>query len=400
MIPRNQSKAGSWSGTESGHYYNNPIRYPNRYSLPISGTVTPWRIEKLDCAAVIKGDRKTPLPWSYSRYLHVALSGSYVDAQYDTNVSTVVSKQGCLRSVTADPLYSLPSLELSSKVYNKALSRVNDSVRGSLDVSIDLLQSKQAIRMFNVLATARSIVSIVSRPGVAIPRALRKYDRLISGTWKAMDKTSRIAANSLLEWKYGWKPLLSTVFDASLELKRASLSNVATVRGSASDQATTVADSTVSMYYNGLPVQIITTETHKCRVVLTISNQGSTSLARWTSLNPVSIGYELVPFSFVVDYFLNIGGYLRDLETSIAYANNFRSGFVSQLSSKKISLWGSGTSPTNRRSYGSLSSKREELIFKRTVLSAYPSPKVPTFELDLGSSQAITIAALLRQIKK
>jgi hypothetical protein len=124
------------------------------------------------------------------------------------------------------------------------------------------------------------------------------------------------------------------------------------------------------------------------------------SLAKWTSLNPLSVAWELVPYSFVVDWFYDVGSYMRNLETALLYDNKFKSGFVSTLALYE----GHGTALDQRNPS---SSGRNFLItgnasirrasFNRVLLFSYPLPSIPSFQVDLGWQRLLSAASLLRQ---
>jgi hypothetical protein len=122
-------------------------------------------------------------------------------------------------------------------------------------------------------------------------------------------------------------------------------------------------------------------------------------LARWTSLNPVSIAWELVPFSFVVDWVFNVGGYLNNLETGLLQncrgAGLGATSFISQITAVDQSVNLAGTSSTGADVNVSFSQKY--IQFNRS-LSGYPLPRPPSFKVNLGSNQLLDSAALLAQL--
>lgn len=124
-------------------------------------------------------------------------------------------------------------------------------------------------------------------------------------------------------------------------------------------------------------------------------------LARWGSLNPVSIGYELMPYSFVLDWFLDVGGYLRNYETSLLYATRFRSGFVSEICSASAAFDASGQyslgSYPKDTYVAKLQAAGKFVQFQRTKLNAYPAPRLPHFKADLSSGRLLNLAALMGQ---
>jgi len=122
-------------------------------------------------------------------------------------------------------------------------------------------------------------------------------------------------------------------------------------------------------------------------------------LANLTSLNPASIAWELTPFSFVVDWFFDVGGYLRALETALIYGSLFVDGFIL----RSYRNWGE-CRIDSRKDYGSDtfniyqgSGTYQKTRYERAPLLGYPFPKLPVFKADLSSAQLLNAAALLSQ---
>jgi len=124
--------------------------------------------------------------------------------------------------------------------------------------------------------------------------------------------------------------------------------------------------------------------------------------ARWSSLNPVAIGWELVPYSFVVDWFIDVGSYLRDLETYWLFNSIFRGGYKSTLFRGQLSGT-CGYSDFFAANYFTAvkaiaaTRNHKKTQFNRVLLSSYPCPNLPRVNTDLSSGRLLTAAALLAQ---
>jgi hypothetical protein len=122
----------------------------------------------------------------------------------------------------------------------------------------------------------------------------------------------------------------------------------------------------------------------------------------------VSLAWELIPYSFVVDWFVDVGSYLRNLETALLYRKFVTSGYVSELYAFEGSevginkangyAIGSGKSNENWARFLNVKAKIRRVQFARTKLSSYPLPRLPTFKVALGSQRLFSAAALLRQL--
>ena len=256
--------------------------------------------------------------------------------------------------------------------YNKALDRLNDSVRGSLDLSVDIAQAGQTAKMLRV---TDSIVDYVKRH-------LRNRNR-----FTALIKD---LADARLAFIYGWKPLAEDLFLAADEAIRVPLNALGRFQGTA----------TVPMSFTGINLNCyfgsytFPLDSVDCKVSVKIGVQLTTpdfDIARWASLNPVSIAWEALPYSFVVDWMLNIGGYLRNLETGLLYNSRFLNGYVTQTFKGKVTGY---SSDGFWRVYGN------NVDFDRRLLSSYPLPTLPRFNVEMGSSRLLNAAALLAQFLK
>lgn len=262
-------------------------------------------------------------------------------------------------------------------LYNKALDKLNDDARGDLDLSIDIAESKQTLKMFKV---TDSVVDFT-----------RHIFKNKNGLLKA-------PASLWLQYTYGVKPMLSTIHGLAEESLRMNMNKAKKVRGRASENVD------IEWVRVICPDQVALVNTKgklkaSCTVGVDMLTQDF-DLARFTSLNPLSIAWELMPYSFVVDWFLNVGGYLRNFETSCLYASRFRSGYRSDLVAGELEL-----SSISTEKFGQETSRTDILHgdfkisnFVRTSLSNYPAPTFPSLKAQLGSSRLISAASLLANL--
>jgi hypothetical protein len=122
--------------------------------------------------------------------------------------------------------------------------------------------------------------------------------------------------------------------------------------------------------------------------------------SRWSSLNPISIAWEVMPYSFVIDWFVNIGGTLRNLETALLER---RSKFVNGYWTHLDVVDARYVTPFTRYSAGGgdnwevdpRTRNWKRIRFERNLLSSYPFPMVPSFRAELGTERLLSAASLL-----
>nr|UUW21295.1 MAG: maturation protein [Guiyang fiers-like virus 4] len=131
-------------------------------------------------------------------------------------------------------------------------------------------------------------------------------------------------ADLWLELQYGWKPLISSIHDNAKALAKPRPKNSMEVKSSAKRRVTFTSERTSSEGF---------VEKWECigdtRVAYKgrIENAGLVVADSYGLLNPAEIAWELIPFSFVIDWFIPIGNILSSLSASagLSFAEGYRS---------------------------------------------------------------------------
>lgn len=222
-----------------------------------------------------------------------------------------------------------------------------------------------------------------------------------------LSATNTVASN-WLALQYGWKPLLSDIEGGMLSLSQyiAKDPTVIAVRGSASERRLTTSPimgplkwslATVSPYTCG------NTETlmeYKCQYGLAYALEDAQKayLAQTGFLNPVNLAWELIPFSFVADWFLPIGPYLEGFNTfkGLRFVEGFKSTLVRETTLCTVRdsrLAGSGAQVVSVTCNGQGIRKRAK--FKRELLTEFPMPEPPSFRNPFTATRALNAIALV-----
>lgn len=262
-----------------------------------------------------------------------------------------------------------------ARCYNGALERFNDQYRGNLDISIDLAESRQTIKMLRVVDQVEDLTKTFFK------------------RWGPL----KAPANAWLLYTYGIKPLASTIFGLAEENIRVIVNKVGHYKARNSEM---LEPGPISLYlFNGWHNNLRTTGTGKASVTIG-GNVCSPEVdpGRFSSLNPASIAWELMPYSFVVDWFFNLGSYLRSMETALLYDSQWRGGYVTRLWAYEGSIdhrySGSNSYSSYTIQYGG---KLKNVYIQRSILGSYPKPLLPSFGAELGSSRLLSAASLLAQ---
>jgi hypothetical protein len=126
------------------------------------------------------------------------------------------------------------------------------------------------------------------------------------------------------------------------------------------------------------------------------------NLAKVGILNPLQLAWEVVPYSFVVDWFLPIGNWLGGLDAAagLDFESGYQTTLLKQDQSTIESLWWDRTSPTPARQVKSVSEFRKFAQMSRTTLTSFPSAPAPRFKNPLSMSHMASALALLKQFRK
>lgn len=117
------------------------------------------------------------------------------------------------------------------------------------------------------------------------------------------------AADLWLEWWFGWKPLIGDIHD-SIEILQQPIPVSHKTMGRASSGWLTDENNWIGPYYRTLEtLRMNTREMIAGRV--TVSNSNLYKATQLGLTNPASVLWEIVPFSFVVDWFVPVGKFLE-----------------------------------------------------------------------------------------
>lgn len=395
----------------------------------LSGASYTWFSQQwqrsVTAASLVKGDRKAPNPWSYTVDSFQGAKGDYA-MEYPPG--------RLYRTVTGQLIEGGPPLlnggnyvSIYFNAYNQALGRLNSNVRGSLDLAVSLAEAGQAVRMLNLVARfkagvadmANSYMREVAR-GIEtkrnsargrrnLARDLDRWQKGLSSRYPGsyqpvplnpglVSRASSLLANGWCEFTYGWSPLVSDIYGIASNVCN-HVRNNDVVKAKVRQVINVTTQEEIS-YLGATPKGPCRHEGF-CGTTISIRLKPNwdTGLAKWSSLNPLSVAWELVPYSFVVDWFLDIGSYMRNLETALLYDNRFRDGFVSRILRYETNHSVDGRQQPFAEVYRlKASAGRTYVHFERSVLTSYPLPELPSFQVDLGSNQLLSAAALLRQL--
>lgn len=302
--------------------------------------------------------------------------------------------------------------DLGASIDTNALSgRILERAKGhQFNAPIFLAEGRKTIDMVVNAATHLTMMVRALRKGdisyflqnLHISRKLqskkfkREVDRFNRNFGRDAGKT---AANTWLAYKYGWTPFLGDVksaVDAYFDAHDRPINQIGTVRASEKNTR----EGLIPQYQvEGGPnvfVVLKTTEAISGRMEWRFSANELDLPARFGLLNPFEVAWELVPFSFVGDWFLPIGSYFSALDAPLRFKHQ---GGTRGTKLVRTASYGGTWTTSPGVSVSGGSAKNVLTIVQRSPLGGIPMPTLADmrFSPGLNASRLTTSVALLSQ---
>jgi hypothetical protein len=238
-----------------------------------------------------------------------------------------------------------------------------------------------------------------------------RESQLFSKRYKYRFKTKRTSTNSRftdflsdtwLEYQYGWKPLLMDTYNLAEASAKAMVDHGGGNRTVRARAHTVRGDDRVA-FSNQFRKELHAKSERWIEYGITYSIPSGVSFADAFGLNnPMQMAWEIIPFSFVADWFLPIGDAISALT---AYSGlSFKKGYVSRRDTyEDINLLKPGGAysaggVTYQCLSSDLSQTQFELMITRQPLYDWPSYGWPTAKMPGSWQQAASAIALLQSL--
>lgn len=208
-------------------------------------------------------------------------------------------------------------------------SRLSESVKGhNFNLAVSAAQGKQTVDM---------VVNAISSIGGALRDLKKGRFESAARRFGVSQRPSKLSVKDVagrwLELQYGWKPLLSDVYEASKAYESIT-SQARSNRVSVSVSRSVLKDLSPSptLWSCKGPVK------ERWRLVYEMTEQLSTPRSLGLT-DPLSVAWELIPYSFVVDWFLPVGSYLENLNTIPKLSGRFMTIKVRRFQGSALSVY-------------------------------------------------------------
>lgn len=353
---------------------------------------------------LVQGNKRTPNPVYFSK----TRTHSQIRTEYSQRTgvpfrpftfSVYRAGVGPWSYSTSGNLYPFGSSQAALE--DQCLKRIFEQMRyGSGNLVVDLAESAETIRMI------RNATSVRKMARQFVKEVVKPYGPKSS-------KRLKYATDKWLEYRYGWLPLVSSTYELLKTLSRkVDAKAVAPLEARAGWSDEYPINSVKGGFATTPQVSRLTVRQSR-RVQMKVRMRPRTTLELYdfTSLNPAGIAWELVPLSFVADWFVNVGETLSLWEDHILFANRFIDGFET-LTAKEDVLWDHQEYyrrspplywPSGQEVNGYLieytnieSAVREWRYKNRFLLGSLPRPGGLRVEVKLNAKRLLDAASLLR----
>lgn len=245
----------------------------------------------------------------------VAISGYYPDAQlisaaYDDMLSSISSGTG-----------------VNSGGWGENLAEAKESLSMVTSRILQVARFTNSIRKVRFGDAAKAL-------GIGVPSGIHKsWKRDQQGNWSPRRGSkwrgrAKGLGDAWLEYHFGWQPLVQDIHDG---LQNASKSDFGSHRVHGKRQLDTGGYTVNHVDDGGHALdQWEVSATFKMAADVHISNGNAFLANRMGLVNPVSVAWNLIPFSFVVDWFGNVGQVINSmtdfvgLDVRNAYSTSFQ----------------------------------------------------------------------------
>ena len=234
---------------------------------------------------------------------------------------------------------------LDANLYNKAYNRFKDKMGAHVELGIDAAEGRQSMDMIKnrllqlakfTFALSRGRVGAAAEAlGVTTPRSILQKTQAFKREAKALKnkasakkgwktpsreslliprrETMKSFANLYLEFHFGWSPLVKDIYDAMEVLSKPFSPKPVHASARQVIVSTFSQQPYFNSYTNSYDYQVakrVTSQKVKIGADMRVTNPNLALNNQLGIVNPATVAWEIVPFSFVLDWFVNVGDFL------------------------------------------------------------------------------------------
>lgn len=417
--------------------------------VPYNNTYTnlAYRLERTVRGPDLLPKRRKPEGYLYPTvYRHYGSDQCYygVPNMYASYTQTSTPAVSMHAGVDTQNRVDFSARTFPSSVANKAIQNARSKMKGQhVNFGIAFAEAKQTASLVTNTATriAKAVEAAkkgnlrgisralgITRPPSQKAKTLAKRSRADYQTYKAQHALGNVrdyypgdrsnAHNLFLEYQFGWKPMLSDVKGSMEHLGELHTGKDAQGKptpvmpyvfaaiGTSTYGETLSPVESVGQAFGSYTARVTRRErySYKCKVRLDgyLDNPLLHTLAQTGLVNPLSVVWEKVPWSFVVDWIVPVGKYLDTLDATVGWS--FKSGSISRkVDGRCVMNWRSPAAvPPGYKTYSvSGYGVATQFDLDRQIYTSFP---LPTLDMPknpfTGNRPAKAISLLLQQFQR
>lgn len=292
--------------------------------------------------------------------------------------------------------YRLGSYVVPNPGYDNGLSESVTEALNSL--------SENYVGLGNDLGEAHQVIDLFSTSAARLAAGLKAFKsrrfgdfaKIFSGPGKGSVGRINNTADLWLEYSYGWKPLMSDLYELYPHVVN-SVYKPLFVRGYGHGTSS----NKVAFVYDVLDVHGSVSTSSKTELIGVVTKPWLYELQQIGILNPLSIAWELVPWSFAIDWFVPVGATLQALTSTCGLA--FEGGRTTNQTkdSLDIQLITDDTHEGDGYWIESAGDYRDVgFSFNRIPYTDFPSPRLYADTTPYSTPRALNALALAQQLQR
>lgn len=329
---------------------------------------------------------------SYFRYADVMtpLPGPSVTKQGDT----VTTFHGLSDLVT-----NYDTVAMRSKILDVAWTT---QMRNRVNTELLVKVGQRKVNYGEAIAEGRETISHLAKTTSTVVRALLAARR---GQWSRVPKILGVpkkklrdgasASEKWLEYQYGWLPLLGDIND-SYELFKKGLTRGPQIFSAVRNIRETIDESsTLNKSQNFADCFGRTEICHTGKIFFRIPDSDLSALHQLGLINPLEVAWAIVPYSFVVDWFLPVGSVLEAV--SARFGVTFVDGYYGRRVKSHYSSKEKFSATLKKLVSSAPVCDTDTFAYRREKMSTMPWPGFYV-KSPFSTSHVTSALALLRQL--
>jgi len=222
-----------------------------------------------------------------------------------------------------------------------------------------------------------------------VVNARKDAKRLIREALRGGKHTVKAASDAWLAWRYGWEQLGYDILNVASLIKEPFRGLILTGQSGKSTKTSSSGSGVIytgSDFVRGENWTIYHDFSHRARVLCRWKGQTVNAL-----IDPLVTIWETIPYSWVADWFVNVGDILAAWDVSLRTEQLRASLGVQYTGTSTAEYW---VTPADCTSVSGSGTTTETILYRERIPASIPS-LVPSFTVRLTSERILDAAALL-----